>query len=90
MLVVYTSSMPVVKTSEDNGEAHYTINNGDLEAINRIKEQYGLRDSDDVITFALGVLSQSNGRSISVTKEDGSIANLLPSDQLKRQEDGNQ
>lgn len=79
--------MPVRKTSEDNGEANYTINNGDLEALNRIKEQYGLRDSDDVITFAIGVLSQSNGRSVTITRDDGTTAKLLPSDQLRQADD---
>jgi hypothetical protein len=89
-LLLYTSNMPVRKTSEKDGEAQYTINNGDLQALNRIKEQYGLRDSDDVITFAIGVLSQSNGRSVSITKDDGTVAKLLPSDQLKRSEDAGQ
>lgn len=80
--------MAVRKTSEDNGEAQFTVNNGDLEALNRIKDQYNLRDSDSVITFAIGVLSQSNGRSITIQKEDGSTVKLLPSDQLQRQADG--
>jgi hypothetical protein len=75
--------MPVKKTSEENGEANYTINNGDLQALNRIRGQYGLRDSDDVIVFAIGLLSQSNGRPVTVTKDDGSITKLLPADELK-------
>lgn len=76
--------MPVRKTSDTDGIAEYTINNGDLQALKRIKEQYGLRDTDDVITFAIGVLSQSNGRAITVTKDDGSTTRLLPSDELKQ------
>lgn len=79
--------MPVRKTSESGKEAEYTINNGDLEALNEIKERYGLRDSDDVITFAIGVLSQSNGRAISVTDDEGNMIKLLPSEQLTKQDD---
>lgn len=79
--------MPVKKTSETNGVAKYTINNGDLIALNRIKEQYDLEDSEDVITFAIGVLSNANGGSVSVTKDDGSVMRLLPADNLKKKTD---
>ena len=79
--------MPVKKTSEKDGEATYTINNGDLVALNRIKEQYDLQDSDDVITFAIGVLSNAKGGSVSITKEDGSVMKLLPADKLKKKPD---
>jgi hypothetical protein len=82
----YTTDMPVRKDSEENGEAKYTINNGDLQALNRIKDQYGLEDTDDVIVFAIGLLSQSNGRAVAVTKDDGSTIRLLPSDELKKKD----
>lgn len=81
--------MPVRKTSEEDGTALYTINNGDLIALNRIKEQYGLEDSDDVITFAIGVLSKSNGGPVSIINDDGSVAKFLPSDRLKRNDGAN-
>lgn len=80
--------MAVHKDSEQDGVANYTINNGDLIALNNIKEKYDLRDSDDVITFAIGVLSQSGAKPISVEKEDGTIAKFLPADHMKRQIDG--
>lgn len=76
--------MPVRKDSDQDGAATYTINNGDLQALKRIKDQYGLRDTNDVITFAIGVLSQSNGRAVTITKDDGSTTRLLPSDELKQ------
>lgn len=53
--------------SKRDGTASYTINNGDLIALNKIKDQYDLEDSDDVITFAIGVLSNANGGVVSVT-----------------------
>lgn len=86
--MVYTKVMPVKKESENDGEAKFIINNGDLQALNRIRDEYNLRDSDDVITFAIGVLSQSKGRSVSIQQDDGSVIKLLPSDQIKKQADG--
>jgi len=77
--------MPVKKDTENDGVAKYTINNGDLIALNRIKEQYNLKDSDDVITFAIGVLDKAKGGAVSVTNEDGSVVRFLPADQLKKQ-----
>ncbi|HEX6416098.1 MAG TPA: hypothetical protein VFZ62_01090 [Candidatus Saccharimonadales bacterium] len=76
--------MAVRKDSETSEEFKLTIHNGDLEALNKIKEQYHLKDSADVIVFAIGVLSQANGKPISIEREDGSLAKLLPSEQLKK------
>lgn len=75
--------MAVRKDNENAEELKLTVFNGDLEALNKIKEQYHLKDSTDVIIFALGVLSQANGKPVSIEREDGSLAKLLPSDQLK-------
>jgi hypothetical protein len=76
--------MPVRKVNESEDEAQFTINNGDLGALKRIRDQYNLKDTDDVIVFALGLLSQSNGRAVKVEKNDGSVISLLPADELKR------
>jgi len=76
--------MAVRKDSETEEEAQFTVLNGDLKALNRIKEQYGLKDGDDVIVFALGLLSQGGGRPVTITKDDGTTTSLLPSDDLKK------
>lgn len=78
--------MAVRKDSEDNGEAKYTINNGDLQALNRIREQYNLHDSNDVLTFAIGLLNQAGGRPVIIHNDQGTLTNLLPSDELQRDE----
>lgn len=75
--------MAVRKDSETTEEAKFTVVNGDLKALNRIKEQFGLKDLDDVFVFALGVLSQAEGRPITVERNDGTTTALLPSDDLK-------
>lgn len=79
--------MPVKKDTEQNGVAKFTINNGDLVALNRIKDQYNLKDSDDVITFAIGVLDKANGGAVSVTQQDGTLMKFVPADSLKKQDD---
>lgn len=78
--------MPVKKTSEKDGVAQYTINNGDLIALNRIKDEYNLKDSDDVIAFAIGVLNNAKGKAVSIPNEDGTVSKFLPADQLKKHE----
>ena len=72
--------MAVVNT----GENSFQINNGDLEALHRIRDAYHLREDVGVIIFAIGVLSQANGKPISFQKDDGSVVRLLPADDLKK------
>lgn len=76
--------MAVRKDSETSEEAKFTVVNGDLKALNRIKEQYGLKDGDDVIVFAIGLLSQAEGRPITIENNDGTTTTLLPSDDLRK------
>lgn len=76
--------MAVRKDNEQDGVATFTINNGDLAALNDIKEKYHLRDNDDVLTFAIGVLKQAGGRPVTIQNEQGAISSLLPSEELQR------
>ena len=67
----------------NEGNGKITLTNGDLEALKKIAEDYGLHDESDVIAFALGVLSQANGRAISAEQKDGRLIRFLPADKLK-------
>lgn len=78
--------MAVKKDSENDGVAKYTVNNGDLMALNQIKELYDLPDSNDVITFAIGLLKQAGGRPVTIQNEQGALTDLLPSDELRNKE----
>lgn len=82
--LLYFIHMAVRKDSETSEEAKFTIVNGDLAALNRIKQQYGLKDGDNVIVFALGVLSKAEGRPVTIENNDGTTTALLPSDDLKK------
>lgn len=61
-----------------------SITNGDLEALKKITEQYGVKDETDVIAFAIGVLSQSNGQGVTIRREDGVAVKLIPSDDIRK------
>jgi hypothetical protein len=76
--------MAVKKETESEDEAKFIITNGDLDALNKIKDQYNLKDGSDVIIFAVGLLSQSGGKAVAVERDDGSTVRLLPADELKK------
>lgn len=76
--------MAINKLAESTEEQlSLTINNGDFAALKKVRELYNLKDESSVIAFALGVLSQSNGQGVTITKDTGSVAKLIPSDDLK-------
>ena len=77
--------MAVNKENQTDTESTLKITNGDLLALKKIKEEYNLNDEADVLTFALGVLSQAKGKPLSIERDDGSILKLAPSEKLKKQ-----
>ena len=79
--------MAVIKGvfTDDRGEV--TLTNGDLQALKKIAAEYGIEDETDVITFALGVLSQAKGKAISIDQEHGSVIKFVPSEKIRRSND---
>lgn len=75
--------MAVIKENQTDSEGVIKITNGDFQALKKIKEDYHLSDVSDVVVFALGILSQSEGRPVTIQKNDGSNAMLVPSDKLR-------
>lgn len=43
-----------------------TVSNGDLEALNRIVEQWGFKDQTSALRFALAILVESNKNSLKI------------------------
>lgn len=76
--------MAVNKQSSTETEADIKITNGDWQALKAIANSYGLTDEADVITFAIGVLSQADGKPVSIERGDGSVLKLIPSDKLRK------
>lgn len=75
--------MAVLKQDFTEVEGKIRLTNGDFQALQSIAKEYGLTDASDVITFALGVLSQAKGKPVTIEQEDGSIIKLVPSDKLR-------
>jgi hypothetical protein len=64
-------------------EGKITITNGDLAALKKIAAEYGISDTVNVITFAIGVLSRASGKAVSVEQEDGTAVKFVRSDQVR-------
>lgn len=57
------------------------VNNGDLEALNNIKDKWNFKSEADVLRFALAVLKQADKQVVYIDQE-GSKVGLTPSDDL--------
>ena len=66
------------------GDGEIQITNGDLAALKRIRDAYGLKDETDVVAFAIGVLDKSKGQGVAIRKEDGAAIRLMPSDNIRK------
>ena len=66
-----------------NTEGTISLTNGDLAALKKIAEEYGITDPANVITFAIGVLSRANGKAVSVEQENGAAVKFIPSENLR-------
>jgi len=75
--------MAIKRIKFDQLEGTVTITNGDFQALKKIARDYNITNEEDVITFAIGVLSEANGRPVAVEKVDGTIAKFLPAEKLK-------
>lgn len=60
------------------------IANGDLAALEDIVEKYGVRDTRDIIAFAINVLKEADGRPIAATKPGGQIIKFMPSEAIQK------
>lgn len=67
-----------------NPDGTLNVTNGDLEALKKIRDTYGLKDESDVLAFAIGVLDKSGNQGVLVRREDGSFIRLMPSDDIRK------
>ncbi len=71
------------QTNDD--QLNVNINNGDLAALQAIKDRFGLRDEEAVLRFALAILTKSTSPTIYVEDENGVKVGLSPSEALRRE-----
>ena len=80
--------MAIIKTNNDPETLQVNINNGDLKALNEIKEIWGFKDQESVLRFALAALKITGDGDLFALK-DGAKRSLKPADELlqKNKED---
>ena len=81
--------MAIVKKSEqtDENKAIFEVNNGDLNALKEISDQWGFANPESALRFALAVLKQAKNETVYVEDNSGAKIGLKPSDSLKKSND---
>lgn len=74
--------MAILKNKEDNDALLLTINNGDLRALNQIQEEWGFRDKESILRFAIAALTLTEDGYLYAEQKDGSKRILKPADDL--------
>lgn len=75
--------------ASDDQKLGLEINNGDYQALKKIKDKFNFVDEEAALRFALAVLSQTAGDTVYIEDSAGSKVGLQPSDSLRRpQKDG--
>lgn len=67
----------------EEGKITVELDNGHVEALNKIVQDYNIKDEQAAMGFMLAVLSQGEGRTIEIGD-----ANFLPSDNIKKNSEG--
>ncbi len=80
--------MAIKKISNDSkaGKIILEIDNGDLEALQKIMEEWKFVDEPSVLRFALAVLTKAKDNAVYVT-ENGKKVALSPADSLLKKEE---
>lgn len=75
--------MAVKKGTFTDVQGEITITNGDFQALKKIAQDYKIANEEDVITFAIGILSKADGRPVAIEKPDGTSEKFMPAEKLK-------
>jgi len=74
--------MAIIKTQENHDDLQLIINNGDLRALNQIKEKWGFKDSESILRFAIAALTLTDDGYLYAEHKDGSRRMLKPAEEL--------
>lgn len=80
----------IKKTDPDISQlegAIFNVDNGDLIALNKIKDQWNFKDKESVFRYALAVMVQAETHTLYIEK-NGSKNSLAPNESLLKEEDG--
>ena len=76
--------MAIQKGVFNNKEGNIKLTNGDLAALKKIATDYGIASEEDVVSFALGILSRAEGGTVSIELKNGSVMKFMPADKLRK------
>jgi hypothetical protein len=78
--------MAIVRKPEetDDTKLGLEINNGDFQALQKIKDKFKLADEEAVLRYALAVLTQSSSDTLYIDDGTGAKVGLQPSASLRR------
>jgi hypothetical protein len=78
--------MAIKKLSEDvsSGVRTIEINNGDLQALQRITTEGNFKDVESVLRFAIAVLSVTKDKKLFYENDQGEKVTVEPADSLRR------
>ncbi len=74
--------MAIIKTSEVPDHLEITINNGDLRALNQIKEKWHFKDKESILRFAIAALTLTEDGYLYAEQKDGTKRILKPAEEL--------
>lgn len=85
---MYNSAMAIKKISNDDqlGTRTVEISNGDLQALNKINDEWNFKDIESALRYAVAVLSIAKDKKLFYEKEDGEKVTIEPADSLKREQ----
>lgn len=78
--------MAIIKVSEDTAKGARTveINNGDLQALTKIINEWDFKDVESALRYAVAVLSIAKDKKLFYEKDNGEKVTIEPADSLKR------
>lgn len=78
--------MAIVRISEDTAAGSRTveINNGDLQALNKIHDEWNFKDIESALRYAVAVLSIAKDKKLFYEKEDGEKVVIEPAVSLRK------
>jgi hypothetical protein len=74
--------MAIIKTKENHDDMELTINNGDLRALNQIKDKWGFKDNESILRFAIAALTLTDDGYLYAEQKDGTRRILKPAEEL--------
>ena len=74
--------MAITYKDISGSEANITINNGDLEAMKQIMEEYGFVDQEALLRYALVALISASDNNLYIKNDSGNIVALKIAERL--------